>query len=399
MFKCYQKTFNHSVNFLKNSRFNFNASATVTPNKAISTKFHEIYVNELKKLNEHAAANVSQKYQLKANKTPTEAYVHPYHSTQFPLYWSTSSLNGFIKEAIGTEPVSPHYESFVRSRRAIFGIAGLSYGLFLAESLNFNSIYGLHGAYQLYTLLAFTILTFEIRYISQKLPAPRLTWFYSAYTENEYQQLVLNWQDSLENAQRKFLSYSKEQIDYYLIHKEYVYIKKRSLSNYLQNEKKNLDKNYYDRTVSMLKTIKSLEDSNVKNKIKEVTESALKDLSEFVSDPKRKEELHKSSFETALKGLSKGEMNYENDIVLPYFVNQFSAKSNALKKLTLEEETAMFALSKDQKKFVVDNDKRAKLDYLSQAPNVSSAGVKNSKEYKAIVERMKARMDSYFTAK
>ncbi len=39
-----------------------------------------------------------------------------------------------------------------------------------------------------------------------------------------------NWQDNLEEQSRKFLSISKEQIDYYLIHKEFSYIKKRSLS-------------------------------------------------------------------------------------------------------------------------------------------------------------------------
>lgn len=67
-------------------------------------------------------------------------------------------------------------------------------------------MYGQTAIYQLYTLLAFTIATFEIRYISLKLPAPRLTWFYTAYTDNEYRQLILNWQDKLEEAQRKFLS-------------------------------------------------------------------------------------------------------------------------------------------------------------------------------------------------
>jgi len=132
---------------------------------------------------------------------------------------------------MGTEPVSPHYESFVRSRRAVVGLTGLLYGVFLFDQLNTHSMYGQHAVYQMYTLLAFTICAFEIRYISMKLPAPRLTWFYSAYTEHEYKQLILNWQDKLEEAQRKFLSYSKEQIDYYLLHKEFVYIKKRSLSN------------------------------------------------------------------------------------------------------------------------------------------------------------------------
>lgn len=39
-----------------------------------------------------------------------------------------------------------------------------------------------------------------------------------------------SWQDAIEEKSKKFLALSKEQIDYYLIHKEFSYIKKRSLS-------------------------------------------------------------------------------------------------------------------------------------------------------------------------
>jgi hypothetical protein len=46
-----------------------------------------------------------------------EAYQHPYHSDKFPIYWSTKNLILAAKEAIGPEPVSPHYESFVMSRK------------------------------------------------------------------------------------------------------------------------------------------------------------------------------------------------------------------------------------------------------------------------------------------
>jgi len=51
----------------------------------------------------------------------------------------------------------------------------------------------------------------------------------------------------------------------------------------------------------------------------------------------------------------------------------------------------MFSLNKEQKKMVVENDNRVKVDFLSQAPNVGSAGVKNSDVYKNIVARMKSR--------
>jgi hypothetical protein len=41
---------------------------------------------------------------------------------KFPVYWSSRNLFSYLQEAIGTEPVSPHYESFVRSRRFLFCI-------------------------------------------------------------------------------------------------------------------------------------------------------------------------------------------------------------------------------------------------------------------------------------
>jgi hypothetical protein len=56
----------------------------------------------------------------------------------------------------------------------------------------------------------------------------------------------------------------------------------------------------------------------------------------------------------------------------------------------------MFSLTQDQRKMVVDNDNRAKIDYLAHAPNVNSAGVKNSDVYKAILSRMKERIDTHF---
>jgi len=59
----------------------------------------------------------------------------------------------------------------------------------------------------------------------------------------------------------------------------------------------------------------------------------------------------------------------------------------------------MFSLSKDQRKIVVDNDNTAKMHYLNQAPNVSSAGVKTSEVYKGILTRMKSRVDAHFPKK
>jgi hypothetical protein len=246
--------------------------------------------------------------------------------------------------------------------------------------------------YQIYTLFVFSIGAFEIRYLTQRLPAPRLTWYYQAFYEHELKQMYLGWQDTLEERSRQFLTETKEQIDYYLIHKEFVYIKKRLLSNYLQNERATLCKHFYDRTINMLSTIENLENSNIKNQIKEITDESLAVVLNLVNDPLRNEEILESSFTSALDGLSTGKMEYRNDKILPMFLDELKMRTTRFHDLTADEENKMFAVSADQRKYLMDSDTRLKNEYLSQAPNVAS-GVKNTEVYKNIVARMKSRVD------
>ena len=89
-------------------------------------------------------------------------------------------------------------------------------------------------------------------------------------------------------------------------------------------------------------------------------------------------------------------MTYTNDPLLPLFVNEVTANLQPLKKLTKLEENNMFALTADQKKFLVDGDNRAKIEYLSAIPNVSSAAVKNTDVFRSITNRMKRRIESNF---
>ena len=87
-------------------------------------------------------------------------------------------------------------------------------------------------------------------------------------------------------------------------------------------------------------------------------------------------------------------MTYNNDPILPIFVNEVNSQLQPLKKLSKEEESSLFALSADQKKLVAESDHRVKLDYLSSPPNISSASVKSSEVFKSITNRMKRRIDA-----
>jgi len=59
----------------------------------------------------------------------------------------------------------------------------------------------------------------------------------------------------------------------------------------------------------------------------------------------------------------------------------------------------LFALNADQKKQVIELDHRAKIDFLSQTPNVASPSVKNSEVYRNIIGRMKRRIEANFSGK
>lgn len=89
-------------------------------------------------------------------------------------------------------------------------------------------------------------------------------------------------------------------------------------------------------------------------------------------------------------------MTYNNDPLLPIFVNEVNSKLQPLKKLSKEEESLIFALTADQKKLVAESDHRAKVDYLSNPPNIASASVKNADVFKSITNRMKRRIDANF---
>jgi hypothetical protein len=56
----------------------------------------------------------------------------------------------------------------------------------------------------------------------------------------------------------------------------------------------------------------------------------------------------------------------------------------------------MFSLSSRQKTLLAENDHRAKIEYLANPPEVTSASVKNTDSYKGIITRMKTRIETNF---
>jgi len=98
----------------------------------------------------------------------------------------------------------------------------------------------------------------ELRHFTY-LVGPKFSVFYNVYSNYEMKQMCNMWADLCEQVQSKHLTHTKEQIEYKRIDKEYEFVKKRALINFLTNSKLNAEASFHNRTLSMLNQIQNFE--------------------------------------------------------------------------------------------------------------------------------------------
>lgn len=193
-------------------------------------------------------------------------YVHPYHTENSPIFMSNVYFLKNLFQAVGPEQVSPHYETLSRSRRGL-----ILAGLYIA-SINTISRFGgwehndwlramiWHHEF----LLAYYIGYIEIKHFTF-FPGPKFSMFYNTYSAYEYAQLSNQWADSVEIVQNEHLKFTKDQLEFNRIDHEYEFVKKRALINFLTNAKMNAEANFYTRTLAMLNSIQTFEQTNLRH--------------------------------------------------------------------------------------------------------------------------------------
>ena len=75
---------------------------------------------------------------------------------------------------------------------------------------------------------------------------------------------------------------------------------------------------------------------------------------------------------------------------MPILTSEINAKVNAYKLLTPAEETKILSLKDDQKKVIIDGDKREKQSYLAAVPNINHPSIKSHPKFVAFTESVKA---------
>jgi hypothetical protein len=318
-------------------------------------------------------------------------YQHPYHKGDSPLVYSHYQYMKLLFEAVGPEQVSPHYESLSRSRRGIIFLFG-----YIATITSISKLGGwshnewMRGMiFHHEFLIAFYLGVAETRHF-QWFPSPKFSVFYDIYSNYELAQFGNHWADVVEEQQMQHLQHSKEQMEYMRINNEYEFVKKRSLVNFLTTQRVDLENHFHARASSMLTTIERYEASNLKGMLNGIGSGALSKLNATLADPEESKAIKEASFQSALQGIRDGSMSYKGDPLMPILTGEIEARVNSFKSLSPAEETAMMALTADQKKLIVEADKRDRLAFLHTQPNINNAGVKTNQKYLNYVESLKS---------
>jgi hypothetical protein len=74
-------------------------------------------------------------------------------------------------------------------------------------------------------------------------------------------------------------------LEYDRIDKEYEFVKKRALTNYLINSKLNAEASFHNRALAMLNQIQNFEQANLKGQMKEIAQGSIDKVLSMVEDP------------------------------------------------------------------------------------------------------------------
>ena len=113
----------------------------------------------------------------------------------------------------------------------------------------------------------------------------------------------------------------------------------------------------------------------------QIGSGALNKVQSALDDPTERAQIDEQMFQSALAGIRKGVMEYDNDPLLPILSNEINSRTEAYKGLSAEEESKLLSLTAEQKRIITENDKATKTEFLSQVPKLGHPSLKASEKY------------------
>jgi len=310
-----------------------------------------------------------------------KGYSHPYQSDHHPLNFSPVKTAELFHDFIGPEQVSPHYENFMMSRKyALIFWGGL---LFLSFGAGTLDLHWIAKSALFPWIFWFQLMYFFLEW-RKSLFKPLLARFYRRIAANECYNFEVFYHENIELKMRELIMLTKSQLQYWDLHSEFLTVKAESVNNFMANEYTNLQKHINERAQNLLSQAKSFEEMNRNKIITGIVEGANAELDRQLSGPNASE-IKKAMFDSALEGLSKGYMDYNNDPILPLIQNYVKSEMQRYSSLSAEEQSRLISLSEAQIQALKDADQKARRDFLETEPKGLDSSLKAHEQVKKVL--------------
>ncbi len=270
----------------------------------------------------------SEETEQKLNKV----YVHPLDEEENPLNFCPGRNLELMYDLIGPEQVSPHYENFLHSRKWAIGMWATFFGISLGAT------FADFGWVMRSTMVPFIFYSVHLYFFLEgrsSMFLPFLGRFYGYVKDNEIKEIEEAGPDAGYELAKQNIEKAKEQLEYLQIHQDFQNIKFESVNRFLSNQQINLKSHIRKRARSILETAINLEGKNQTEILQNITKTALKMLKNIRL--KVPNDVKKASFQSALKGIQSGKMDYDQDLILGLVMEKVKSEISKFKKFSEEE--------------------------------------------------------------
>jgi hypothetical protein len=309
-------------------------------------------------------------------------YKHPYCTVDKPLALHGDDMVRVMMHVVGPEQVSPHFNSIEEFGKWFnYFFVGLFFTISMRSHQNhafgycvLNMMFGLE-------IWLYILGMYMFRASVMITPNPWKT-LWKKYNLDSMLNSVYELEENTAHERRQG---SLSQVEYLALHKEYFGMKAELMDNYLKNSRVLLKKHTYDRTLAVLRATERFEQDNLKAKIKAVFKEAVDSAAKDLTGPGA-EKIRQQAFKAALKGIRKGQMNYEEDPLLPLVLSKIEEFKGKADQMTQAELSRLVSLNADQKNMLKANDEKAEDGFVKALPALKHPRIVNSKKFKELTK-------------
>ena len=296
------------------------------------------------------------------------------------ILWCYEAEDEAMRELMGPDQVSPHYENFTFSRKMGLTVAGVALAQ-LAFNNNGNILYAFNSAF--YPFMFFFATWFFHLEMKKSTFAPILFKFYNQVGAHEIMSLVRNEAENYYSKWRNLESIAREQLEFLDLHKEFQFIKSEAVEKLLAAERSQLKQELQSRASSILSSAQKMESSNLRLITGRVLEVIKAEAARVKANPGQ--EVVTDSFQAALNGIRNGKMDYSGDLVLGKILAVAKKEIEGVNNLSEAEKKDLVELTQNQIQSIRNEDQMAQQKFLKKPPAGLDAVLRDNDSYSEVM--------------